>query len=337
MNIFIDESGSFVSASREGSWNEVAAFALPESARKGLEQSVSGLKATLCQIGKRELKINELDESEYIAFLAKLTQLDGALFCIATDAGLNTPVNVAEHQRGQVAKVLEHIDKMRFEGGRQGIALLAAQIEKLSPQLYVQLLCQVELMYEVVSRVITYYAQRNPGTLSEFRWRIDQKNIKRTDFEDTFEKLSPALLQTMSLSKPLLMVKEFNYSRMKQYEFAPGKAPTYLKDDYGIDLRKDGGLDIQKLIRGNIKFMDSQVSAGIQAVDLIVSGIRKCLRKGFENNERVATLLGRLMVQAIYNEPPFRMLSFGIDTPLDQETAHLVNLMRKNAKPMLKD
>ena len=315
----------------------VAAFALPEASRKGLDISVSELRASPSRVDKREIKINELDESEYIAFLAKLVRLDGALFCIATDAGLNTPARIAEHQRGQVAKVLEHIDKMRIEGGRQGVALLAAQIGKLSPQLYVQLFCQVELMYEVVSRAITYYVQRNPGTLSEFRWRIDQKNIKRTDFEDAFEKLSPALLQTMSLSKPLQMIEEFDYSRMKQYVFAPGKAPTYLKDHYGIELRANGQLNLQKLIRGNIKFMDSRDSAGIQAVDLIVSGVRKCLRKGFNNNERVATLLGRLMIQAIYNEPPFRMLSFGVGAPLDQETAHLVNLMWKNAKQMLKN
>lgn len=337
MNIYIDESGSFVSTSSEGSWSAVAAFAVPEASRKGLELAVSELKAIPNRTSKNEKKINELKESEYVFFLEKLARLNGALFCIATDAGLNTPTSILTHQKSQVAKVLEHIDKMRFEGGRRGLALLAAQIEKLSPQLYVQLFCQVELMYEVVSRAITYYVQHNPGTLTEFRWRIDQKDIRRTAFEDAFEKLSPALLQTMSLSKPLLMVKEFDYSRMKQYEFAPGKAPTYLKDDYGIELSANEPLNLQKLMRGNIKFMDSQESVGIQAVDLIVSGTRKCLRKGFNNNEQVAELLGRLMIQAIHNEPPLRMLSFGIEATLDQETGHLVNLMRKHAKPMLKD
>lgn len=337
MNVFIDESGSFVSTSSEGAWSAVAAFALPEAARKRLEQSILELKAAPSRAGKSEIKINELSESEYIAFLAKLARLNGALFCIATDASLNTPENVAEHQRTQVANVLKHIGKMRFEGGRQGLALLAAQIEKLPSQLYIQLFCQVELMYEVVSRAVTYYAQRNPGTLSEFRWRIDQKDINRTDFEDAFEKISPAILQTMSLTKPLLLIKEFDYSRMKRYEFAPGEAPTYLKNEYGIDLREDSGLNIQKLIRGNIKFMDSRESPGLQAADLIVSGIRKCLRKGFDDNERAAVHLGSLMVQAIYNEPPLRLLSFGVEMPLDRETAHLVKLMRAYAKPMLKD
>ena len=337
VNIFIDESGSFVSTSSEGYWSAVAAFALPEAARKGLELAISELKTIPNRIGKYEKKINELNEPEYVDFLEKLARLNGALFCIATDAGLNTPASIVMHQKSQVEKVLVNIDKMKFEGGRKGVALLAAQIEKLSPQLYVQLFCQVELMYEVVSRAINYYVQHNPGTLSEIRWRIDQKDTVRTNFEDTFEILTLGLLQTMSLSKPFLMVKEFDYSRMKQYEFAPGKTPTFLKDDYGIELNAGGQWNLQKLIRGNIKFMDSRESAGIQAVDLIVSGIRKCLRHGFKNNERIAVLLGRLMIEAIHNEPPLRMISFGVETTLDQDTAHLVNLMWKNAKPMLKN
>jgi len=59
--------------------------------------------------------------------------------------------------------------------------MLAAQLNKLSPQLYVQLICQIDLMYDVVSRSITYFAQQSPSTLREFRWRVDQKNSTRPD------------------------------------------------------------------------------------------------------------------------------------------------------------
>ena len=335
MNIYIDESGSFVSAPKQGSWNAVAAFALPEAARKGLEHVVAEVMRSISRRGSREVKIKDLDEQGYLAFIAKLSRLNGTLFCVATDAGLNTSRSVAEHQRVQASKILQHIDKMRHEGGRQGIALLASQIEHLSPQLYVQLMCQLELMYDVVSRAITYYVQQNSITLKEFRWRIDRKNTDKTNIEDAFEKLSPAILQTMSISRPFIKVREFDYSSMKQYEFAPGKTPTYLRDDYGIDVAGDSW-NIQKLIRGNIAFIDSKDSAGIQAVDLIVSGIRKCLRRGFQNNEKVASLLGTLMLQAMRGETPLRLVSFGVDEAADRETARLVRLMAHNAKPMLK-
>ena len=191
---------------------------------------------------------------------------------------------------------------MKYEGGRQGVLLMASQLGKLSPQLYVQLICQINLMFDVVSRVIMYYIQRDPCTLAEFRWRIDQKNISRTDFEDAFEKLSPPLLQTRSMSEPLLMVKDFDYSSLSQYEFENGNAPDYLKEVYGIEVGT--GLNIHKIIRGNIKFMDSQDSLGIQAVDLVVSGICRCLRRQFSNNDKAASPLGRLMLQEKHNAPP---------------------------------
>jgi hypothetical protein len=337
MNIYIDESGSFVSAPSPGSWNTVAAFALPEPARKGLEKAIAELKRQ-SRIGSQEVKLNDLDEPAYLAFVAKLTQLNGSLFCVATDAGLNTPESVAKHQRAQASKVLENLDKMQYEGGRQGVALIASQIEKLSPQLYVQLICQLELMYDVVSRAINYYAQHNPKSLREFRWRFDQKDIDKTTFEDVFEKLSPAILQTMSISQPFMRVKEFDYSSMKQYEYEPGEAPTYLKDVYGINTSANGSMfNIQKLIRGNIDFVDSKDSDGIQAVDLIVSGIRKCLRKGFQDNERVASLLGALMLQAIRGQQSLNLVGFGVETRPDQEISRLVALMTRNAKAMLKD
>jgi hypothetical protein len=336
MNIFIDESGSFVSAPKEGMWNAVAAFALPEGARRGMEQAISSLKAT-CNLGlKAEIKLSKLDEFKYMEFLERLGRLNGTLFCIATDAGLNTPVILAVHQSQQVAKILEHIDKMVYEEGRQSVTFLANQIRQLSPQLYVQLFCQVELMFEVVSRAITYYAQHSPGTLREFRWRVDQKNTQRTNFEDVFEKLSPILLQAKSISQPLMMVRGFDYSYMKQYEFEPSTAPTYLQDVYGFEECETEPLNIQKLIRGNIQFVDSQEVLGIQAIDLIVSGIRRCLRGGFNDNERVAALLGRLMIQAQHNVPPLRLISFSTNRRLDLKTGNLVKIMRANVKPMFK-
>lgn len=255
------------------------------------------------------------------------------VFCTATDAGFNTPDRVFEHQRQQVAETLRHIDKMKYEIGRQGLQLVASQLGKLSPQLYVQLQCQVDLIFDVVSRVILYYVQRDPDSLADFRWRIDQKNISRTDFEDVFEKLSPPLLQSRSMSEPAPRVKGFDYSSLTQYEFKDSKIPDYLKEVYGIEAQS--GINIQKLIRGDIKFVDSQDSQGIQAVDLVVSGIRRCLRRQFSDNDRAAATLGRLMLQAKYNAPPLNLISFADDVSLPSEVASLVKMMTKNCKSMV--
>jgi Protein of unknown function (DUF3800) len=334
VNIYIDESGSFVNAPTLGKWNAVAALAMPESGRKRLESLVRQLRLQSAGPVAREVKLNEVPESRYLRFLADLEKLNAAVFCTATDAGLNTDERVAEHQQFQVDGVLKHLDKMKYEGGRRGVELMASQLKKLSPQLYVQLVCQINLMFDVVSRSITYFAQHSPSTLREFRWRVDQKNSARPAFEEAFEKLSPALLQSRSIEEPLMMVRGFNYSFMTQYEFADGKPPEYLKEDYGIEV--EDAFDIQKLVRGNMTFMDSKDSTGIQAVDLVVSGIRRCLRGEFSDNEHAAASLGRLMLQAVHNGPSVNLVAFGAGAPLPKETARVVKLMSANSRRMIK-
>ena len=312
----------------------MAALAVPESGRKKLDALVKQLKVESAGPAAKEVKLNEVLEDRYFQFLAELEKLNAVVFCTATDAGHNTLERVAEHQQFQVNGVLKHLDKMKYEGGRRGVELMASQLQKLSPQLYVQLVCQINLMFDVVSRAITYFAQHCPSTLREIRWRVDQKNSARPDFEEAFEKLSPALLQSRSIEEPLMMVRGFNYSFMTQYEFPDGKPPEYLKEDYGIEVK--GAFNLQKLVRGNMTFMDSKDSPGIQAVDLVVSGIRRCLRSEFSNNELAAPRLGKLMLQAAHNGPSVNLVAFGVEAPLPNETGRLVKLMSANSRRMMK-
>lgn len=334
MNVFIDESGSFVNAPSTGKWNAVAALTVPEATHKKLATHVRQLRVQNAGPAAKEVKLNEVPEDRYFHFLAEVERLNAVVFCTATDAGHNTNERVAEHQTFQINGVLKHLDKMRYEGGRRGVELMASQLQKLSAQLYVQLVCQIDLMFDVVSRSITYYAQRSPSTLREFRWRIDQKNSVRPVFEEAFEKLSPALLQSRSIEEPLSMVRGFDYSFMTQYEFPDGKPPKYLKEDYGIEA--GDAFDLQKLVRGNMTFMDSKDSDGIQAADLVVSGIRRCLRGEFSNNDLAAVRLGRLMLQAVHNGPSLNLVAFGLEAPLPKETGHLVKLMSANSRRMIK-
>lgn len=131
-----------------------------------------------------------------------------------------------------------------------------------------------------------------------------------------------------------MMVRGFDYSHMTQYEFPDGRPPEYLKEVYGIEVAD--GFDIQKLVRGNMKFMNSKDSPGVQAVDLVASGIRRCLRTEFSNNELAAIRLGKLMLQAVHNGSSINLVAFGIEAPLPKETGRLVRLMSANSRSMLK-
>lgn len=188
MNIYIDESGTFVSAKHTEAWNAVAALAAPETARRGIEFAVKGVRASRLNQIRKEIKLRELEENRYFDFLYQLGRLPVALFCVATDAGLNSFDVVIQHQKGQAENIRIQIPKMHFESGKKGMAYLANDVATLSPQLYTQLICQVELIYEVLLGSITYFVQRNPKFLREIRWRIDQKNSDKPTFEKTFLK-----------------------------------------------------------------------------------------------------------------------------------------------------
>lgn len=334
MNIYIDESGSFVSAPNVGAWNVVAAVAAPESSRRHIERAIKSLKlATTSQISA-EVKLKDVDEAHYAEFLNNLASAQVLLFATATDAGRNTLDRLLRHQAIQVAKIRENIPRMRYEGGRQGVELLANQLESVSPQLYAQLVCQVDLLHSIIDRAINYFAQRVPATLGTFRWRIDQKNTTKTTYEVAFEKIAPALLQTRSFREPSARVDGFDYRHFKQYEFAENEVPNHLEIEYGTKI--EHALDIGKLIRGDLKFEDSRTSVGIQVADLLASGTRRVLRGGFKNNAEITRALGRLTLQNVRGKYPIRLISFAdSEDDADSTAASAVKIMIKNSRHML--
>lgn len=338
MNIYIDESGNFVSTKERGSWSVVAAFAVPDKNAPLLEHIINSAKTSIGCNTHPEIKLKHFEGNEpsYFAFLEALYALDGVLIATAYDPSADTLNDVIQDQKALTKSILKDLERMRYEGGRKGVELLGAELARLSPQLYVQIMCQLELMDEVVHRAINYFAQRHPETLREFKWRIDRKNTSPISFEAAFEKLSPTLLQGRSLSTPFRKIRSanFDYSYLEAFQIP---IPPYLKEDHGLDIQGEGGLDIQKIVRGDIQFVDSRMVAGVQAVDLIVSGIRRCLRHNFLDNELAAARLGRLMVQDPRTQTPVRLIGFRKSSSfIDTETSRLVKVMRANAKPMFR-
>ena len=338
MNIFIDESGSFVAAARRDSWNCIAAYLSPEIDRKRMREALGTLKRRADIPIMSEIKLREVRESDYFDFLVRIGKLHGILFAVATDAGLNSVAHIQEHQAGQAALIVEHKDKFRHATARQGLVDLGNRVRQLSPQLYVQLICQVHLISTIILNGILYFVQRLPRTLGSFRWRIDQKNSTRTEYEKAFVSVTPPFLQTISLSEPLPMLRGADYSSFQRFHYSEDERPTYLKDVYGIDVKRDGaGLNVGKLMREDLTFEDSKQNEGVQVADLLAAGIRRCLRKQFKNNQRAAELLGRLMVQGKRNHPPIALLMFSKseDEPVDSEVANLIRTMRRNVRVMV--
>lgn len=337
MNIYIDESGTFVStSSNQNAWNCVAAYASPEVDTRKTKQLLDTLKI---QSGMRytdEIKLKHIKEEFYFDFLKKLGELNGLLFVVATNGFHNKTELIKNHQILQVEGLLKNMSKMKYEGGRLGLQLLADQLGALPPQLYIQLHCQVTLLHDFIKRGVLYFVQRQPSTLGSFKWKIDQKNTIKTDFEDAFEKMAPPLLQSKSLNDPMIMLIGEDYSHFEKYNFVAGSEPTYLKDDYGIAIETANATNIGKLIRENLKFIDSKENIGIQIADLLASGIRRCLRKDFENNNLAAKLLGNLTVQNDRQSQSIHLVTLeNNEIFLDEPTGTIIKTMSLHSKSMI--
>jgi len=308
----------------------------PESDRRRVQRLLGLLKRSVGSRDGAEVKLRDIDESKYFSFLAGLSRFAGVLYAVATDAGLNQPEDVDEHQREQAAKVIAHKDALHYQSARDGLQALADRIAGLSPQLYVQLHCQINLIEAVVRNGVLYFVQRYPRNLGNFRWRIDQKHSTKTEYEAAFFDVTPPFLQAISLRAPMTMLEGADYSAFSRFDFSAEEKPTYLRDHYGIEISDDAATNIGMLVRENMQFVDSKYNWGVQVADLLASGLRRCLRQQFSDNRTAAHLLGQLMVQSHKGKLPIQLLGFSRENPVvAADAAELVRIMNGSCRGML--
>jgi hypothetical protein len=280
-----------------------------------------------------ETKLKHLSEDQYIWFLTELRKLEGLAFAVAVDIGLHRREAVEHHRDAQADKVIEHQDKMIHESARRGLADLSSEIRSLPAQLYTQLICQVKLFQKILTRAPLYFVQRHPPALANFRWRLDRKAQTPTAYEKAFRKILPALLQSMSLDDPMLMLEGADYRHFSRFDYLPGEEPSYLKDTYGIESK--GGSNIGKMIREDFKLADSATTPGIQVADLLAAGIRRLFRGGFKSDEEVSRLIGSNTVQQMKGETPVQLISLDRSAVVSEYPASLIRLMASSGRPML--
>lgn len=332
MKNFIDEAGTFTATAQTNSWCVVGCYSIPNHFEKQMEKVFAHLRKTIGE-GTRELKVKDLNEHQYRDFLYNLKQLPGIFHAVVTDSSSNTLNRVRVHQKHQVDELMSNITRMQYDEGKEAVRNTSERLQSLSAQLYIQLVCQIQLMYRTLKAGIMYYVQRYPEDLSNFSWYIDAKDKNITEYEELFEVLSPMLLQTFSFYEPILVCKEFDYSYMEKYLSSWEHFPEYLKEIYDGD-DSVSGFNVQKMIRDDIQFVDSFSSTGIQVANMLVSGLRRCLRMEWEDNESIACAIGSLMVQQESRACPLYLISLN-DVPsyINKEVQHILQeIMSKQRK-----
>lgn len=331
MYIYVDESGTFVHTNTPNSWSVIAAFAIPERHQEKLERLVSALRLEVR--GGEEVKLKDLSEARYIRFLRDLSRIGGLAFAAAGDASNMPPDLVGFHREQQAKAVVRYLDKMQHQSMRNELTELSRTIATMPLQLYTQMQLQITLFHRVVGRSSLYYAQYEPPALEYFRWRIDQKDINKSEYERTLEVVLAPAMQTKSMREPMLMLKEADYSYFSRFEFAPGNEPTYLTTEYGLEAKD--GFDARKVLREDFALVDSNSCPGVQAADLLASGIRRALRGGFERLHEVSLLIGANMVSGLKGESAVDLLTLGETRAVDNATASVIKTMDRQRKPLL--
>lgn len=333
MFIYIDESGTFVTSAVPNSWNVVAALVVPEATRKPISELLRHLKNSSGRSSTDEVKLKDISEARIRSFINDLSQLNANLHASCIDSGAHDAEVAPTHKRIQVEKIRENIPKMVYPEGRAMIEDLANRVERLSNQLYTQMVVQIALLDQVYRSSTLYYAQRVPATLSTFRWRIDEKNSSRPVFEETMRHMAPPLLQTKSLREPVIFIEESDYSHFERsFRFAPGEGPTHLglpKDAV------DSGSNLGKILR-DFEFVRSQDVDGVQVADLLATTLRRVLRDEFSDNLAMAKALGHLTVQRGKQNPSIHLISMSEDQIAHGHTIEVVQAIQSSAKSMLR-
>lgn len=331
---YIDEAGTFVSkGASENSWCTVACYSHPEFEKRKLADLLRQLKLDEGFSQDNEVKLKNISEIGYINFLDKLSQLNGTLFCTATDSSFNSLDKINSHKDAHVESLLRGQSEMKYDGGKEAMKILHKQLSGLPEQLYVQFHCQAVLLSSFIQRGIAFYVQRYPNSLKSFRWRYDAKELlKITDFEDSFQKFVPALLQAYSIDNPTAALDWCDYSPMNKFI---GTIPDYLAEKVP-ELEGQEAFDIQKIIREDIQFIDSKSSSGVQVADLLASGLRRLLRLEFNDNQLVAKSFGKLLLQEKGNKPPISLVAFDGESQIDGDLAAIIKTLIRNCQRILK-
>lgn len=331
---YIDEAGTFVSkGASKNSWCTVACYSHPEFEKRKLAELLKRLKLREGFTYDSEIKLKNISENSYIRFLEDLSQLNGALFCVATDSSFNSIDKINSHKDSTTKSILRGQNEMKYDGGREGMKILYKQLNRLPEQLYVQFHCQSVLLSSFMDRGIAFYVQRYPNSLRNFRWQYDAKDLlKITNFEDFFQKFVPVLLQAYSINNPSILLDWCDYSPMKNYMC---DIPDYLAESVP-ELKGQRGFDVQKIIREDIQFINSKTSSGIQIADLLASGLRRLLRLEFSNNLIVARSFGKLLLQEEGNDSPISLIAFDRDFEINYNLSQVIKVMVDNCQKILK-
>jgi hypothetical protein len=348
MYIYIDESGLFLPSTKSTQWSSVGAIVIPDCSIEIIKESLCKLKAEHELNSAEEFKKNRPDCSSeyYFKFLQTLRENKCTLHVASSNGVENESQNLQIHKIRTQEAILNYMKKVNKESPL--IEQVLSLVNNLKPQQYAQLILQAHMIGELISKIISLYAKIDPSSLSFFKWELDRKDIVETRYERTFKMLFCGLIEAHLMSKPKVFINspDFDYSFFcKNFCNDESNIDAYLKrvkEIYDTDREKFkkiiGTFDLTKVLSDDFTLSDSKESFGLQVVDLLISSVNRCLKMNYTRNERMAEILGSLMVNSAYADTrAILIMNFSGTGCMDESTINLIEIMDKSSFKLFSD
>lgn len=337
MHIYIDESGIFAPSESESHWSTVGAIVVPDNSLDDSKEALKDLKLNLGLKVEDEIKRNRPDCSSlpFEDFIVNLDRLGCTLHAISISGEALQGKALERHRQSTIAAIKNYAKIKGISDRFYDDA--CTLINQLSAQQFSQCILQTHLVCELLEKIIPYYAEISPESLGEFFWEFDRKNIVETNFEAAFKMLYVGQVQSTTSSRPLPIIlspkKNYGYF-FKSFCLIEGANADRLDvaKMFGADLSAFGSalgtFNISGLLENSFKLVDSKSSPGIQISDLLVSSVNRCLKGNYTDNEKMASLLGRLMINSgKSNARALGLLRFSDTREITGHIGEIINLM----------
>jgi len=343
MRIYIDEAGIFVPPTgQQSSYSLVLGLIVPSACEAELFYEFLRLRDSWPK-HEIEIKGSSLDEKQAAQVIELLAPFDVVVDFVAIDMALHAKEIVDDFKGRQAEAITAHITREHHPEMVFELVQVQHTIRSMPNQLFVQAELTIKLILNVLQVATLYFVQRQPAELGDIAWIIDRKGHALTEMEETWSTLILPTSENHFMKKPLISLKEGDYSHFSRYQTDPAvdeEMARHLKwvaATYGKDEADQSGpvIDSKRLLTEQRHFRDSRDSLGLQFADMLAS----ILRRAFNDHMQKSGWkdFGKLVVN---EAKPGWLSRLGPETTepaWSQTVIDVWGALKSSSKPMLLD
>ena len=294
MNFYFDESGSFdlpASSAVHGS-AVVAGIAIPDHVQGPL---FARFKEYVSTLGQNELSNGEpkgalLTTNHRHEFAELLSEFGGkiSLTPVTLDLSSVSGSDCQELNKTMHGVLSEAANRFMYPTAREEMKLLSRQFRNLSNQQSLRVFAIANCFREALAHAVLFLSHKgNESSWYNPRFEIDRVQVRAGSREEkVLSIMILAWLEGWGRQKPLVTIKEIH-------------TPNH------VFVRKycvEQGVDIGKIIRGNMYWVDSANSSGIEIADISASIVCRAAQDLDDSRQSLA-ILRKLMKGSSFYGP----------------------------------